>query len=150
MPLIILGVILIAAGAASIAGQDKHKTYDSDTTKEVNRMKPMKLTETDKKQLKENGYVESDFPQIERAMQKSKTTYKVVDIKTGDKKIISREKAIEILGRETWLSGISRSAFHWTATRDNMRGYFKPKSADYVVTQMPTQIVHFDSSNLFK
>ena len=113
-------------------------------------MKPMKLTETDKKQLKENGYVESDFPQIERAMQKSKTTYKVVDIKTGDKKIISREKAIEILGRETWLSGISRSAFHWTATRDNMRGYFKPKSADYVVTQMPTQIVHFDSSNLFK
>ena len=113
-------------------------------------MKPMKLTETDKKQLKENGYVESDFPQIERAMQKSKTTYKVVDIKTGDKKIISREKAIEILGRETWLSGISRSAFHWTAQRDNMRGYFKPKSADYVVTQMPTQIVHFDSSNLFK
>ena len=111
-------------------------------------MKPMKLTETDKKQLKENGYVESDFPQIERAMQKSKTTYKVVDIKTGDKKIISREKAIEILGRETWLSGISRSAFHWTATRDNMRGYFKPKSADYVVTQMPTHIVHFDSSNL--
>ena len=113
-------------------------------------MKPMKLTETDKKQLKENGYVESDFPQIERAMQKSKTKYSTVNIQTGKKETISRERAIEILGRETWLSGISRSAFHWTATRDNMRGYFKPKSADYVVTQMPTQIVHFDSSNLFK
>ena len=35
MPLIILGVILIAAGAASIAGQDKHKTYDSDTTRQT-------------------------------------------------------------------------------------------------------------------
>lgn len=110
----------------------------------------MKLTENDKKQLKENGYIESDFPQIERAMQKSKTTYKAVHMGTGEKETISREKAIEILGRETWLSGISRSAFHWSATRDNMRGYSKPKSADYVVTQMPTQIVYFDSSNLFK
>lgn len=110
----------------------------------------MKLTEIDKKQLKKNGYIESDFPQIERAMQKSKTTYKAVDMRTGKRETISREQAIEILGRETWLSGISRSAFHWTAQRDNMRGYFKPKSADYVVTQMPTQIVYFDSSNLFK
>ena len=29
-------------------------------------MKPMKLTESDKKQLRENGYIESDFPQIEK------------------------------------------------------------------------------------
>lgn len=35
MPLIILGVIFIAAGAASIAGQDKRKTYDSDTTRKM-------------------------------------------------------------------------------------------------------------------
>lgn len=35
MPLIILGVIFIAAGAASIAGQDKHKSYDSDTTRQM-------------------------------------------------------------------------------------------------------------------
>lgn len=113
-------------------------------------MKPMKLTESDKKQLRENGYIESDFPQIEKAMQKSKTKYSTVNIQTGKKETISRERAIEILGREMWLSGISRSAFHWTAQRDNMRGYSKPKSADYVVTQMPTQIVYFDSSNLFK
>lgn len=113
-------------------------------------MKPMRLTETDKKQLIKNGYTERDFKQIEEAMQKSKTKYEAKNIQTGELRKISREEAIEILGRETWLSGISRSAFHWTATRDNMRGYFKPKSADYVVTQMPTQIVHFDSSNLFK
>ena len=109
----------------------------------------MKLTNEDKKQLKENGYTENDFSQIERAMQKSKTKYSAVNIQTGKKENITREKAIEILGRDVWLSGISRSAFHWTTTRDNMRGYFKPKSADYVVTQMPTQIVHFDSSKLF-
>ena len=113
-------------------------------------MKPMRLTETDKKQLIENGYTKRDFAQIERAMQKSKTKYSAVNIQTGKKETISRERAIEILGRETWLSGISRSAFHGTATRDNLRGYFKPKSADYVVTQMPTRIVYFDSSNLFK
>lgn len=35
MPLIILGVIFIVAGAASIAGQDKHKSYDSDTTRQM-------------------------------------------------------------------------------------------------------------------
>ena len=35
MPLIILGIIFIAAGAASIAGQDKHKSYDSDTTRQM-------------------------------------------------------------------------------------------------------------------
>lgn len=109
----------------------------------------MKLTNEDKKQLKEYGYTEDDFSQIERAMQKSKTKYSVVNIQTGKKETISRERAIKILGRETWLSGISRSAFHWTATRDNMRGYFNQKLADYVVTQMPTQIVHFDSSKLF-
>lgn len=35
MPLIILGVIFIVAGTASIAGQDKHKSYDSDTTRQM-------------------------------------------------------------------------------------------------------------------
>ena len=35
MPLIILGVIFIAAGVANIAGQDKRKSYDSDTTRQM-------------------------------------------------------------------------------------------------------------------
>lgn len=35
MPLIIIGVILIAAGAASIAGQDKNQKYDSNTTRRM-------------------------------------------------------------------------------------------------------------------
>lgn len=110
----------------------------------------MKLTNEDKKQLKENGYTENDFPQIERAMQKSITTYKVFNLKTEKSEKISREQAIKILGRDVWLSGIARSAFHWDTSRDNMRGYFKPNTADYVITQQPTHIVHFDSSKLFK
>ena len=35
MPLIIICVILIASSAASIAGRDKHKTYDSDSTRQM-------------------------------------------------------------------------------------------------------------------
>ena len=35
MPLIIIGIVLIAAGAVSIVGQEKHKTYDSDTTRQM-------------------------------------------------------------------------------------------------------------------
>ena len=113
-------------------------------------MKPMRLTSEDKEYLKANGCPESDFPQIERAMQKSKTKYKAVYLNTGKSEVISREKAIELLGRDVWLSGLSRSAFHWTASRDNMRGYFKPGTAHYVVTQESTCNVFFDSSNLFK
>ena len=48
---------------------------------------------------------------------------------------ISRKEAIELLGRETWLSGLDRSAFHWSAMRQTKddKGY-----------------VYFDSSKLFK
>ena len=31
---------------------------------------------------------------------------------------ISAEKASKLLGREAYLSGLSRSAFHWSASRD--------------------------------
>jgi hypothetical protein len=50
-----------------------------------------------------------------------------------DIKKISQEKALEILGREEYLSGISRSAFHWSAVRDNNG-----------------ETVYFDSSKLFE
>jgi len=49
-------------------------------------------------------------------------------------KKISREDAIKILGMETYLSGIARSAFHWSACRENEKG----------------DIVSFDSSKLFE
>lgn len=86
------------------------------------------LSQTDKALLITWGHPESDFAQIERAMQKSKTIYKM------DRKPITREKAIEVLGREAYLSGISRSAFHFTACRQTQDG----------------KVVLFDSTKLFR
>jgi len=86
----------------------------------------MKLTSEDKKVLKENGFKDEDMNQIERA------TIKTVYEMNGEK--ISQKKALEILGRKEYLSGISRSAFHWSAGRDNEKG----------------ETVSFDSSKLFK
>lgn len=88
----------------------------------------MELTEKDKAMLREWGHPESDFRQIEEAFKKSKTKYEL-----GDKPI-SREEAISLLGREQYLSGIARSAFHYTAVRETPDGKF----------------VYFDSSNLFR
>ena len=35
---------------------------------------------------------------------------------------VSRETAISLLGREVWLSGLVRSAFHWNAARQTADG----------------------------
>lgn len=86
----------------------------------------MKLTSEDKKVLKKNRYLDQDMSQIEKAT--TKTTYEM----NGEK--ISREKALEVLGREKYLSGISRSAFHWSAVRDNNNG----------------ETIYFNSSKLFE
>ena len=85
----------------------------------------MKLTSEDKKILKNWGYKSSDFKQIERAT--SKTEYELNDEK------ITLTEALEVLGREEYLSGIARSAFHWSACRENEKG----------------QTVYFNSSKLF-
>lgn len=88
----------------------------------------MKLTNEDKAYLKELGYPEADFAQIEEAI--GKTVYTL-----NFKKQITLEKALELLGRQTFLSGISRSAFHYSAVRH---------IGDSDVT------VDFDSSKLFE
>ena len=87
----------------------------------------MELTDTDKKYLLEKIYgdvkktFEEDLPQIEEAA--DVTQYELVkyakDNYSGDYETnaISRKVAIGLLGRETWLSGLVRSAFHWTSTR---------------------------------
>lgn len=93
----------------------------------------MKLTKEDKNLLSGWGYPEDDFEQIERALAKTKTTYELFNDENNEDKEISREEAIEILGRETYLSGIGRSAFHWSSVRENEEG----------------QKVYFDSSKLF-
>lgn len=87
----------------------------------------MKLTAEDKQRLIEWGYTESDLPQIEEAMRKSRTTYKMKG------RIIQREEAVATLGRLEYLSGIARSAFHFSAARTSLDG----------------RVVIFDSSRLF-
>lgn len=70
----------------------------------------MKLTEEDKKMLLSWGFTEDDFWQIAEAIHKSKTKYELGDTP------ISREEAIRLLGREKYLSGIARSAFHHSSS----------------------------------
>lgn len=91
----------------------------------------MKLTAADKKMLLEWGHPESDFRQIEEALQKSKTKYKLGSAP------ISRDEAIRLLGQRQYLSGIARSAFHFTA-------------AQPVPMSTTGETVYFDSSNLFR
>jgi len=90
----------------------------------------MKLTGEDKKLLTEWGYPEEDFNQIERAT--TKTTYALSENGKIHSKVTADE-AIDILGREDYLSGMGRSAFHWSACRENKEG----------------QRIYFNSSKLF-
>lgn len=95
----------------------------------------MKLTKADKELLKEWGFPEEDFAQIQSALAKTKTVYELLsDDKNNSDTKIPREEALIILGRKQYLSGIARSAFHWSAVRENAKG----------------QKVYFDSSKLFK
>lgn len=86
----------------------------------------MKLTQADKALLLDMGYQESDFGQIEEATRRTDYEY--------DGKQISREEAITLLGRRSYLAGIARSAFHWSSTQPTPEE--KP--------------IDFDSSRLFK
>lgn len=78
----------------------------------------MKLTDTDKAQLAEWGYSENDVRQIQEAASRSNTIY------TMGGQRISREEAITRLGRKEYLSGISRSAFHFTCSRETPDGKY--------------------------
>ena len=75
---------------------------------------------------------ESSFRQINEAMRRTK--YTLVTPYASRK--IRKEEAVEILGEDLYLSGIQRSAFHGTATREVMGGEFR--------------MVYFDSSALWK
>lgn len=88
----------------------------------------MGLTAKDRELLLSWGYEERDFQQIERATRKSNTSY------TLGGTPIDREEAIQLLGRENYLSGIARSAFHCSAARETGDG----------------RNVYFDSFRLFK
>ena len=88
----------------------------------------MKLTKKDKDLLFSWGYTERDFPQIEEATRSTKTKYEL------DGKPIGRDEAIRLLGRMSYLAGLSRSSFHWSASQTTDDG----------------REVQFDSSRLFK
>lgn len=77
----------------------------------------IKLTDKDKKYLKFIGHEESDFAQIEYAMNKS--TFGVFKAGNIDEcKVIDYETARELLGNENLLSGLSRSSFHCSTSRE--------------------------------
>lgn len=88
----------------------------------------MKLTNKDKKTLRDWGHSEDDLKQIEEAIRK--TVYEL-----NSKEKISCQEAIRLIGRKAFLSGISRSAFHWSASR---------------YTEDGNSFVSFDSSKLFQ
>lgn len=87
----------------------------------------MKMTKRQIEILKGFGEDDKSIKQIERAA--AVTTYEYKGRR------ISRKKAIELLGEKKFLSGLDRSAFHWTSCRD-------------VVGE--NECVFFDSSKLFK
>ena len=80
----------------------------------------MKITKEEKMYLERCGYGRKDFAQIQEATRRDKTT-------------ITRDEAVTRLGRLDYLSGIARSAFHFTAMRITEDG----------------KVILFDSSRLF-
>ena len=87
----------------------------------------MKTTKQDIKYLISCGYCQEDITQIKRAK-------KVLRLTDEKGKKITQNKAIEILGRENFLSSLGRCAFHWTAYNENENG----------------EQVFFDASRLFE
>lgn len=88
----------------------------------------MRLKDEDVIVLKRYGNSEDDIRQIKEAAKAKYTVYKM------NGKRITAEQAIAVLGRREYLSGLSRSAFHYTCAREGLHG----------------EIVDFDSSALFR
>lgn len=74
----------------------------------------MKLTAEDEATLLELGHAKQDIPQLKDAARKATIKYR------NEK--ISHERAVELLGRRTYLTGISRCAFHASAVRNTPDG----------------------------
>lgn len=75
------------------------------------------LTKSDKEILLKIGYKENNLKQIQDAIDVS--TFSLYEAGTYNKEtVISAEEAYELLGQGVFLSGISRSAFHWSSVRE--------------------------------
>lgn len=92
------------------------------------------ITDKDRQYLFEHGYTSSDIGQLEEAARIKNTKYYFTNPITNTKTKISRKEALRILGRKAWLSGLGRSAFHYTSVRE---GVYKKGN------------VYFDSFDLF-
>lgn len=80
---------------------------------------PFVLTDADKELLTHYGYTATDFAQIEECA--NKTVY-ILDDGSPKAHPIRIEEALKLLGRELFLSGIARSAFHLTSSRETPDG----------------------------
>ena len=94
----------------------------------------MKLTNKDKKYLLSIGYTENDFEQISNIAKYTKYEMFTKENESIVTRITQRE-CIKLLGRNTFLSGLGRTAFHRSAVRYNDEG---------------TIYVGFDCDNFFK
>lgn len=91
------------------------------------------LTKEDKDFLRQKGYSIKDVAEIDYAASRSRY-FRVVETQGETLDVpISAQQAVDILGKELWLSGISRSTFHWTCSRISSDG----------------TTVRFDSSSAF-
>ena len=93
----------------------------------VNFLNHPQITKEEKMYLERCGYGRKDFAQIQEATRRDKTTYEM------DGAPITRDEAVTRLGRLDYLSGIARSAFHFTAMRITEDG----------------KVILFDTSRLF-
>lgn len=97
----------------------------------------MKLTNKEKEYFASLGETERNIAQIEETMKENITIY-TFSLNPGfDSKRITRDEALRLLGREKYLSGIRRSAFHRTAAR-------------YVADDDRDGTVFFDSRKLWR
>ena len=71
------------------------------------------LSKRDKTYLMKIGYLDSDMPYIEAAVGSMKYEY----WKADKKEKIDQERAITLVGKQAWLSGIGRACFHASAVR---------------------------------
>ena len=78
------------------------------------------LTDEDKKLLLDWGNREEHLDQIELEANVCEYTQRY---KNKPDRRITRDEAIRILGRTTWLSGIDRTAFHWNCSREKGNRY---------------------------
>lgn len=94
-----------------------------------------KLEKWQKEKLLEWGYQEDDIAQIEKALTKTTFTMHFNKLDGLKDKKITQWEARWHLTPEDFLSGLSRSAFHYSSSRTSKEGDFT---------------IHFDSSKLFR